>query len=60
MSVEAIMRPLSFFHAELPLIARALVSATELSPVELSPRLRQTLAYLLEGTARSRSLIVSA
>ena len=43
-------RLLNFFHAELgPLIGRALVSATEPSPVKLSPRLRQTLAYLLEG-----------
>jgi len=43
-------RLLSFFHAELgPLIGRALVSATEPSPVKLSPRLRQTLACLLEG-----------
>jgi DNA-binding NarL/FixJ family response regulator len=41
---------LSFFHAELgPLIGRSLVSASEPSPVKLSPRLRQTLAYLLEG-----------
>src|SRR5262245_3715246 len=43
-------RLLNFFHAELgPLIGRALVSAPEPSPVKLSPRLRQTLAYLLEG-----------
>jgi DNA-binding CsgD family transcriptional regulator len=43
-------RLLNFFHAEVgPLIGRALVSATEPSPVKLSPRLRQTLAYLLEG-----------
>ena len=43
-------RLLNFFHAELgPLIGRALVSATEPSPVKLSPRLRQTLACLLEG-----------
>src|SRR5262245_19648954 len=42
-------RLLNFFHAELgPLIGRALVSATEPSPVKLSPRLQQTLAYLLE------------
>jgi len=43
-------RLLNFFHAELgPLIGRALVSATEPSPLKLSVRLRQTLAYLLEG-----------
>lgn len=41
---------LEFFHAELgPLIGRALVSAAEPSPGTLSPRLRQTLACLLEG-----------
>ena len=48
-------RLLSFFHAELgPLIGRALVSATEPSPVKLSPRLRQTLAYLLEGDSEKQ------
>ena len=41
---------LNFFHGELgPLIRRALVSATEPSPEKLSPRLRQTLACLVEG-----------
>jgi DNA-binding CsgD family transcriptional regulator len=41
---------LTFFHGELgPLIGRSLVSATEPSPEKLSPRLRQTLACLLEG-----------
>src|SRR6266542_197980 len=35
-------RLLNFFHVEIgPLIGRALVSATEPSPVKLSPRLRQ-------------------
>jgi hypothetical protein len=47
-------RLLNFFHAELgPLIGRALVSATEPSPVKLSPRLRQTLAYL-EGDSEKQ------
>ena len=42
-------RRLSILHAEPgPLIARAMVSATEQRPVKLSPRLRQTLACLLE------------
>ncbi len=48
-------RLLSFFHAELgPLIGRALVSANEPSPVKLSPRLRQTLACLLEGDSEKQ------
>ena len=48
-------RLLNFFHAELgPLIGRVLVSATEPSPVKLSPRLRQTLAYLLEGDSEKQ------
>jgi len=48
-------RLLSFFHGELgPLIGGALVSATEPSPVKLSPRLRQTLAYLLEGDSEKQ------
>jgi DNA-binding NarL/FixJ family response regulator len=48
-------RLLNFFHAELgPLIGRALVSATEPSPLKLSPRLRQTLAYLLEGDSEKQ------
>jgi DNA-binding CsgD family transcriptional regulator len=43
-------RLLDFFHGELgPLIGRALVSAREPGPDTLSPRLRQTLACLLEG-----------
>ena len=37
-----------------PIAEWALVSATELSPVELSPRLRQTLAYLLEGASEKQ------
>jgi DNA-binding CsgD family transcriptional regulator len=46
---------LNFFHAELgPLIGRALVSATEPSPVKLSPRLRQTLACLLDGDSEKQ------
>ena len=43
-------RLLNFFHGELGrLIGRSLVSATEPSPEKLSPRLRQTLACLVEG-----------
>jgi DNA-binding CsgD family transcriptional regulator len=46
---------LTFFHGELgPLIGRSLVSATERSPEELSPRLRQTLACLLEGDSEKQ------
>jgi DNA-binding CsgD family transcriptional regulator len=46
---------LSFFHAELgPLIGRSLVSAGEPSPDTLSPRLRQTLACLLEGDSEKQ------
>jgi len=48
-------RLLNFFHAELgPLITRSLVSATEPSQVTLSPRLRQTLACLLEGDSEKQ------
>lgn len=48
-------RLLNFLHAELgPLIGRALVSATEPSPLKLSPRLRQTLACLLEGDSEKQ------
>jgi DNA-binding CsgD family transcriptional regulator len=48
-------RLLSFFHGELgPLIGRALVSASEPSPDRLSPRLRQTLACLLEGDSEQQ------
>jgi DNA-binding CsgD family transcriptional regulator len=43
-------RLLSFFHGEFGrLIGRSLVSALEPSPDKLPPRLRQTLACLLEG-----------
>lgn len=48
-------RLLSFLHEELGrLIGRALVSATEPSPDRLSPRLRQTLACLLEGDSEKQ------
>lgn len=48
-------RLLNFFHGELgPLIGRALVSDTELSPQRLSPRLRQTLACLVEGDSEKQ------
>jgi DNA-binding CsgD family transcriptional regulator len=41
---------LRFFHAELGrLVGHALVSVTEPDPHKLSPRMRQTLACLLEG-----------
>jgi len=43
-------RLMGFFHEELGrMIGRSLVSATEPRPDTLSPRLRQTLACLLEG-----------
>jgi len=49
------VRLLNFFHGELgPLIGRALVSATEPSPEKLSPRLRQTLACLVEGDSEKQ------
>jgi DNA-binding CsgD family transcriptional regulator len=48
-------RLVSFFHEELGrLIGNALVSATEPSPERLSPRLRQTLACLLEGDSEKQ------
>jgi DNA-binding CsgD family transcriptional regulator len=48
-------RLLNFFHGELgPLIGRSLVSATEPRPDKLSPRLRQTLACLLEGDSEKQ------
>ena len=48
-------RLLSFFHEELgPLVGRALVSIAEASPDDLSPRLRQTLACLLEGDSEKQ------
>jgi DNA-binding CsgD family transcriptional regulator len=44
-----------FLHDELgPLVGRALVSLTEASPAGLSPRLRQTLACLLEGDSEKQ------
>ncbi len=49
-------RLLSFFHAELgPLIGRPLVSATEPRLDVLPPRLRQTLACLLEGDSEKQA-----
>jgi DNA-binding CsgD family transcriptional regulator len=49
------MRLLEFFHGELgPLIGRQLVSATEPTPEKLSPRLRQTLACLIEGDSEKQ------
>jgi len=48
-------RLVTFFHEELGrLIGHALVSATEPSPDKLSPRLRQTLACLLEGDSEKQ------
>ena len=48
-------RLLNFFHGELGrLIGRSIVSATEPSPEKLSPRLRQTLACLLEGDSEKQ------
>jgi DNA-binding CsgD family transcriptional regulator len=49
------VRLLHFFHGELgPLIGRSLVSAAEPSPEKLSPRLRQTLACLLQGDSEKQ------
>jgi DNA-binding CsgD family transcriptional regulator len=46
---------LSFFHTEIGrLIGGSLVSATEPGPDSLSPRLRQTLACLLEGDSEKQ------
>jgi DNA-binding CsgD family transcriptional regulator len=48
-------RLLRFFHAELgPLIGRSLVSAMEPNLDTLSPRLRETLACLLEGDSEKQ------
>lgn len=48
-------RLLEFFHGELGrLIGGPLVSATEPGVVQLSPRLRQTLACLLEGDSEKQ------
>jgi DNA-binding CsgD family transcriptional regulator len=49
------VRLLEFFHEELGrLVGRQLVSATEPSPDTLSPRLRQTLACLVEGDSEKQ------
>jgi DNA-binding NarL/FixJ family response regulator len=49
------VRLLHFFHGELgPLIGRWLVSAAEPGPEKLSPRLRQTLACLLQGDSEKQ------
>jgi DNA-binding CsgD family transcriptional regulator len=49
------VRLLEFFHGELGrLIGRQLVSATEPSTENLSPRLRQTLACLIEGDSEKQ------
>jgi DNA-binding CsgD family transcriptional regulator len=46
---------LRFFHQELgPLVGRALISVAEANPAHLSPRLRQTLAFLLEGDSEKQ------
>jgi DNA-binding CsgD family transcriptional regulator len=48
-------RLLGFFHVELGrLVGGALVSGTEPGPERLSPRLRQTLACLLEGDSEKQ------
>jgi DNA-binding CsgD family transcriptional regulator len=48
-------RLLHFFHTELrPLVGTSLVSALEPSPRGLSPRLRQTLACLLQGDSEKQ------
>jgi DNA-binding NarL/FixJ family response regulator len=48
-------RLFGFFHREIGrLIRRALASATETGPDTLSPRLRQTLACLVEGDDEKR------
>src|SRR5262245_21877588 len=50
------VRLLEFFHEELGrLVGRQLVSATEPSPDTLSPRLRQTLACLVEGDSEKQA-----
>jgi DNA-binding NarL/FixJ family response regulator len=49
------VRLLEFFHEELGrLVGRQLVSATEPTPEKLSPRLRQTLACLIEGDSEKQ------
>jgi len=45
----------NFFHQEIgPLVGRALVSVAAPSAAQLSPRLRQTLAFLLEGDSEKQ------
>jgi DNA-binding CsgD family transcriptional regulator len=49
-------RLLHFFHGELgPLIGKQLVSVAEPGPDRLSPRLRQTLACLVEGDSEKQA-----
>jgi DNA-binding CsgD family transcriptional regulator len=49
------VRLMEFFHAELrPLIGRQLVSASEPGPWTLAPRLRETLACLMEGDSEKQ------
>jgi DNA-binding CsgD family transcriptional regulator len=49
-------RVLAFFHGELGrLIGQSLISGTEPHPDKLSPRLRQTLACLLEGDSEKQA-----
>jgi len=51
-------RLLGFLHEELgPLVGRALVSVGEPNPERLSPRLRQTLASLLEGDSEKEAAV---
>ena len=53
---EREQRQLQFFHEELGrLIGRSLVSGLEPGPEKLSPRLRQTLACLLEGDSEKQA-----
>lgn len=48
-------RLLDFVHSEIgPLIGRSLISSAETLPDALSPRLRQTLALLLEGESEKQ------
>jgi DNA-binding CsgD family transcriptional regulator len=52
---EREQRLFHFFHAELgPLIGRVLVNVTDPRPDELSPRLRQTLHFLLRGDSEKQ------
>jgi len=50
------LRLLSFFHGEFgPLVGRSLVSATESSLSKLTPRVRQTLACLIDGDSEKQA-----